>query len=177
MLEATVALLLEGGVEAVTIPAVAARAGVHASSIYRRWGERDALLVEALLERADTEIPIPDTGSLREDLVLLVDEVRRLLMSPFGRALAELLTSSDAASLAELRRTYWAARLARAQAIADRAVERGELDAGVDRRLLFELIVGPLHTRAMTTPGRIDRALPRRIVDTVLDGVISRSGQ
>lgn len=71
MLAATVDVLLDGGLETFSIAEIARRAGVHETSIYRRWGTRAALALDAVLDTTETEIPAPDTGSLRGDLSAL----------------------------------------------------------------------------------------------------------
>ncbi len=67
VLDATIALLRDEGND-FGIPQVAARSGVHETSIYRRWGSREALIVDAVRTHIGEEIPIPDTGTLRGDL-------------------------------------------------------------------------------------------------------------
>src|SRR5665213_2836916 len=66
--EAAATLTAERGHEAVTMTEIAARAGVAATSLYRRWGDVRVLLMEVAVERLMRERPLPDTGSLREDL-------------------------------------------------------------------------------------------------------------
>src|SRR3954447_13971210 len=72
ILEATVAILEEKGFGGLTIEAIADRAGVGRPALYRRWPSKEAIVEEALLGVADELVPIPDTGSLREDLRLLM---------------------------------------------------------------------------------------------------------
>src|SRR3954462_3064491 len=61
-------LAAEQGREGVTVPAIAERAGVSASSIYRRWGDLSSLLAETATHRLDPDRPLPDSGDLRRDL-------------------------------------------------------------------------------------------------------------
>ena len=62
-------VLIEKGRQNFTVTEVAARAGVHETSIYRRWGTPNALIVDAHLRYFADAIPLPDTGTLRGDLV------------------------------------------------------------------------------------------------------------
>ena len=64
VLAATHDLLAEGGYEALRVEDVAARAGVHKTTLYRRWRTREQLVLEAMLERAFEHISVPDTASL-----------------------------------------------------------------------------------------------------------------
>ena len=86
VLSATLAELVEHGVNGVTIAAVAARAGVHETSVYRRWRTRDDLIVDALIDFSANEISVPHTGSVRGDLVDLARQVIAYLSLPLGRA-------------------------------------------------------------------------------------------
>jgi AcrR family transcriptional regulator len=172
VLTATLAILLEEGLDAATIPAVAERSGVHHTSIYRRWKDRAALIREAALSAVDAEAPVPDTGNLRSDLIAGLDEVRKLLASPLGTLLLDVALSRDH-NLDELRRTYWDARLDHCSAIVARAVARGELPAGTDHRLVFELLIGPIHARMLLKPDTLNDLKTTTVVDAVLYGVAS----
>ena len=168
---ATVELLLEQGRAGLTIPAVAARAGVAASSVYRRFGDLDKLLVDVLLDQAEAALPIPDTGSFRGDAVALLEGVRELLASPLGRIFAEVVMGWQAPDDAPMRNAYWTERLSRAAVIVERGIERGELAPGSDPRLVLELMLGPLHARALTAPEELGSELPKQIVETCLAGI------
>ena len=76
------------GYEKLSIVRVAAAAGVHETSIYRRWGGKGALLMDVCLSKAADAIRTPDTGSIRSDLDQLVGQVVRVLKSHEGRALS-----------------------------------------------------------------------------------------
>jgi AcrR family transcriptional regulator len=170
VLAATLRMLLEEGLNATTIPAIAERSGVHHTSIYRRWKDRGALIREAALSAVDAAAPVPDTGNLRSDLIAILNDVRNLLSSPLGTVLLDVARSRDD-DLNELRRTYWDARLDHCSAIVDRAVARGELPAGTDHRLVFELLIGPLHARILLSPDSLNDVKTTTIVDAVLNGV------
>jgi AcrR family transcriptional regulator len=169
VLASAVDLVTAEGADAATIPAIAARAGVNSSSVYRRWGNREAVLLDALLEAADDAAPIPRTGDLREDLIALLRDVQTMLASPLGDAMVKiLLLSPGDDSLADLRRTYWSRRLEHVGQILRAAVERGQLPADTDVAFTIELLVGPLHTRALFSGSQPDPAVPARIIDRVL---------
>src|SRR6476660_9644746 len=80
--EATRQLLVEKGFADLSIIEISTRSGVNPTSIYRRWGNKVNLAVEAILGSEESQIPIPDTGSLRSDLVQLLRELRRFHQSP-----------------------------------------------------------------------------------------------
>ena len=74
-----IASLIEVGWSNLSIGAIAARAGVHETSIYRRWKTKEELVVSALLERLNGVLPVPDTGSLRDELVTMLRGLLKFL--------------------------------------------------------------------------------------------------
>src|ERR1700744_6219694 len=131
VLEAATEILLEGGLDAATVNAVAERSGVHHPSIYRRWGDQASLVCDALLDAVDTAVPVRDTGNLRDELIHMLDDVLALYQSPLGQVLIDAMRSNDPA-LEELRRNYFGARLEHCAALAKRAKERGEVPDSMD---------------------------------------------
>jgi AcrR family transcriptional regulator len=175
VLEAALAELVDHGIDGVTVAAVAARAGVHETSVYRRWRTREDLIVDALLDRSATQIPVPDTGSLQGDLVELARRVIGYLSSRIGRALVRMSTLIvEDESLAQARANFLASRLAAIRVVVDRAIEGGELPAGTDAGLVLEMLVAPLHLRTIMTGEPLTDDLPERMVDILLDGLRPR---
>src|SRR5215470_1048367 len=87
VLDATAQILLEKGLDGLSVAEIAQRAGVNETSIYRRWGTRENVGLEVALSRAELAIPIPDTGSLRGDLLVLARGIAAYQQSPFGKAM------------------------------------------------------------------------------------------
>jgi AcrR family transcriptional regulator len=150
VLDAALIVLTSKGFEAFTVSEVAERAGVHETSIYRRWGTRTSLALEACLRFADEALPIPDTGSLRSDLIELLKSVTQLLKSPQGQALLSVSMSIDP-EIITVRKTYWKARFALASKIFERASTRGEFPAGASGDELLEALIAPLYFRSFVT--------------------------
>jgi AcrR family transcriptional regulator len=75
ILKATIELLAEVGYEGTSIDAVAARAGVSKPTIYRRWPDGKEQLVSAAVASCKEDAPVPDTGTLRGDLVALLEHM------------------------------------------------------------------------------------------------------
>src|SRR6266516_6389447 len=97
ILEAAAELLLEQGLAAVSMDAVAARAGVSKATIYRWWPTKETLALDALFHEWETAPTLPNTGSLRGDLLALLRPwVRRLRSRPYGRVIAALLAEAHA---------------------------------------------------------------------------------
>lgn len=169
-LDAVLAFLDEGRTQ-VTLPEVAARAGVAPSSLYRRWGTVERLATEALLEQSEVAVPVPDTGSVRADLVAYAGGLAAYLTSPRGRAVVRAVAALEcSAELQAARTAFWDERFARAAVMVERAVDRGELPPGTDARLLLEAVVAPLHLR-VSLLGTDPTTTLERQVDLLLAGL------
>jgi AcrR family transcriptional regulator len=161
--------IAENGVGAATIAAVARRSGVHETTIYRRWATKEKLYVDAMLSRSAVEIPTPDTGSVRDDLLAVVRAVIAFSTSPVGRAGLHVATMTDDENQ-EAREAFWAGRLDALCPVVERGIARGELRPDLDARLLLETLIAPLHGRLLLTGEPVDQQLGERVVDLVLNG-------
>src|SRR5699024_3491907 len=83
--QSTIDELVEHGYTAMTINGIATRAGVHRTTIYRRWPDKDALVVHVLLELSRKELPLPDTGGFVEDLIVFGEALNGYLARPHVR--------------------------------------------------------------------------------------------
>ncbi|MEV4566138.1 TetR/AcrR family transcriptional regulator [Nonomuraea sp. NPDC049419] len=169
--QATLAILGEKGINGVSIEGVAARAGVNKTTIYRRWGTRAGLLADALVEGTGRQIPLPDTGTLRGDLVAFALRVRDALVAPGSGGLMTALSAGGVhEELAEVGRRYWEGRLAAVRPLLERAVERKELAPHTDLDALIIRVVGPVWF-SLFGPGReADDAFVAQCVDIALVG-------
>ena len=147
--EAVLDLLEEHPWEELSVPLIAGRSGVHQATIYRRWGTMSALLSDVLIEHFATAGAMPDTGSLREDLMFYVTEVAKSLED--GATPPILRASVLGMRPGEPRTTLPAfeAREQQIQVMLDRAAARGETVPTVDQ--VFEVCVAPLYFRALFT--------------------------
>jgi AcrR family transcriptional regulator len=151
---------------------IARRSGVHATSIQRRWGTSQNLILDALLTYSQEQLPTPDTGNVRDDMVALARLIVAYLDKPLGTALAQAMASADDdPGLADSRAQFWQARYDAIRTILDRAIERHELAADTDHQLVLELLVAPLHFRALLVRQPIDEGSIERMVDTLLQGL------
>ncbi|WP_231873270.1 MULTISPECIES: TetR-like C-terminal domain-containing protein [Kitasatospora] len=174
VLDATVRLLAEGGLDAASVAAVAAAAGVHETSVYRNWGTREQLLREALADYTDQAMPLPDTGSLREDLRRMLTALAAFLATPEGPALLHLSIAPATAETRSGRDAYWADRLDRAERLLRRAAARGEVRPDADPRAAVEALMSPLFARHLLLGEPVTPAFTDALVDLVLDGLAPR---
>ncbi|MGW4725348.1 TetR/AcrR family transcriptional regulator [Streptomyces sp. NPDC004291] len=169
---ATLDLLAESGPEKLSIGEVATRAGVHETSIYRRWKTRERLILDAMTERSTELLKIPDTGSVRGDLVALGQELVDYGTSPLGEALMRTLAANtDDSDTAQIRSQFWAARYEECQSLVERATARGELPYSADGRTLLEVFIAPIHFRLLMTREPVDSHLLKLIADITVAGI------
>lgn len=176
VLAATLELATEGGPDRISVGEVARRAGVHETSVYRRWGTRERLLLDAFLSYSDELIPVPDTGRLRDDLAAFVRAVAAHLSSPLGGALARaMVVAEDDPASARHRDQFFDARLGAARVMFERAAARGEWphDVTSSGALVLEALMAPVHFRVLLMRRPVDEHFVRRIVDLVIDGAAS----
>ena len=168
-LAATIDELAESGYAALTLDAVATRAGVHKTTLYRRWGTREALVLDAMLALAGERIEIADTGSLAGDLMALATTSARTAGSPQGQAVVRAVVAAGAHDepLADASHRFWTERLALDGEIVERAIARGEIPAGTDPRTVIEAVLGPIYFRLLVTAEPPEPEFIERIVALV----------
>ena len=96
--------LVDNGYAALSVEAVASRAGVNKTTIYRRWPTLDDLLVDALMEWSRDAFPSRDTGSIETDLLALGRQLAEVLNGGVGRQIVALVLTAGLRS-AQLRET------------------------------------------------------------------------
>lgn len=158
VLAATLAELAGTGYAALTVENIARRAGVHKTTIYRRWKDRESLVTDAMTDLAATQVPFPDTGDIDTDLRRLARSFVAFLNSPTGQAVAAA-TLSDASRIPEIadaKRRFFDNRFQRAQPVVSDAIARGELPADTDPAELIRTLVAPIYLRLLVTAEPID---------------------
>jgi len=171
VIDATLTALLAHGLDDLSIAEVARSAGVHPTTIYRRWGDKSNLALDAALSGTEAEIPAPDTGSLRGDLLAVIRGIAAFLRTPLGELLVRIALRHDLPEYEAARGGYWLQRFQIGGALLERARKRGELRADADPLLALEALVGPMHLRLLLTGEPLDDDFLVRCVDIVLDGI------
>ncbi|MFF4954796.1 TetR/AcrR family transcriptional regulator C-terminal ligand-binding domain-containing protein [Streptomyces chattanoogensis] len=171
--DAVLAGLTEHGYPGLTIEYVAEHSGVHKTTLYRRWGDLEGLLADALdLAGEDSWLP-PDTGSLEGDLRALAREVAASFTDPAVAASGSAMIAAGFQSerAATALRAYYTERFRRCETIVERAVGRGELpspsdateatapQAAIDAGALVRAVSAPLFLRLFITREPVDTAL------------------
>ena len=172
VLAATLEELALRGYEGLSFEAVATRAGVHKTTVYRRWPERPALVLDALLELSERTVPLPDSGSLHGDLLVLARAIAANLCSPeVAAVLRALIAARREPAIAAAVDRYWRTRFDLVAQVVRRGIARGELPADASSDMLIEALIGPLYLRALVTGEVLDEAFVAGVVEVVLAGV------
>jgi AcrR family transcriptional regulator len=175
ILDAAAELLLDRGLAAVSVDAVAERAGVSKATIYRWWPTKESLALDALYTEWAAARPSPrDTGSLRGDLLSLLRPWARVASSrPYGRVIAALITEAqtDPVFAAEYRQRVVEPRRDQARAIFSRAADRGEIAPGIKVEVALDLLYGALYHRLLHGHGPLNDRFVRDVIDMALAGI------
>ena len=174
IIDAVIELFSEGvTAEALSIEAVATRAGVGKATVYRRWPSKEDLAVAAMETLYSAEMPEPDTGDIRADLAASYRSVLAFVNTPEGEA---FLRTSIAESvrddrIAALHRESTERREAASRETFERAIARGQVRPDIDVDSAVQWLGGLLATRAIT-----HRPMPRiedadTLVEFTLRGV------
>jgi AcrR family transcriptional regulator len=150
----------------LSIEAVARRAGVAKTAVYRRWHSKLEMVLEIVSEVAGQSLTPPDTGSLRGDLELVLRIINRALAHPLASQIIPDLLAEAARNpqIAEtLQRALRSAQGDVAVRLVGRAVERGELAPDTDPDLAVDLVVGPLYWRLAVARRTLSRTHMSRL--------------
>lgn len=175
ILRATLELLAEVGFDAMSIEAIAARAGVGKTTIYRRYTCKGELVADAI-ENVREEVLIPNTGNLWGDIDALIENAAQITLSPLGRQAVAMIISS-ASSNSQFAQIYWTKYLQpRRQAFAivlERAKARSEIYPEIAPDLVFDIMSGvmlyALIFRPTTEPWQV---YVRRALNLVLKNAV-----
>lgn len=175
VLGATLTLLGQRGYE-FTVDEVAAAAGVHKTSVYRRWPTKPLLVMAAMQRVAEEEVETTPSTDPLADLERVAVQVARALRHPAGaNALRAALSTAGADP--DLRSTaaeFIASRYAAATRLVEAAQAAGHIRADVDPTLLWQAVVNPLHVNAALN-GPLDDDTARALLSLALHGALPRA--
>jgi AcrR family transcriptional regulator len=182
VLAAALAELAERGCAALTVEGVARRAGVHKTTVYRRWPDRESLVVDALTDLIAVEVPVPDSGDVATDLRELARALVRWLTSPVGQAVLAAVVSDTLGvpEVAAVKRRFFEDRFLRSEPVVARAVASGELPPGTDPAEVVKALIAPIYLRLLITAEPIDEGTADRAAGAALAaaraGALRRAG-
>lgn len=174
ILSAAVELLEEVGYANLTIQAIADRAGVSNKTIYRWWSNKAAVVMEAFALATADIVAIPDTGSLRADLLAFIQAAFVAHQTlKFGATMASLVAAiqTEPTLAAAFREQFITQRRDAVRQILERAISRGELLAPLDVEVVIDGIYGPIFYRLLVGHAPLDNQFAEALVNQLLMGV------
>ncbi|HZR12838.1 MAG TPA: DHA2 family efflux MFS transporter permease subunit [Acidimicrobiia bacterium] len=167
VLSATVDLLKEAGFSSLNFHAVSTKAGVSTSTLERIWSSK-VDLVTAVVAELSERLPVPDTGSVRDDAIAYLDALASLFAAPWAPGVIAVLVGEAGRHpdlAARLRTSVIGPHRAALIDALRRGVARGELAPDTDVGLVGDVLVGPLYYRLLVTGEPVDTARADALVD------------
>lgn len=173
VLKAAVVLLEEGGLTAVTMDRLAARTGVGKPTIYRSWPNAHAVALDALLQNAALAPSVKPSGAPLKDLRAQLRRIAALFATSTGRSVAMMIAAAQSETeLAKVfRHRFILASREEGRRLLTRAIETGELRAGIQMEAALDLIYAPLFFRLLVGHGALDRKFVDAVLDHALKGL------
>jgi AcrR family transcriptional regulator len=182
ILAATLAVLTEVGYDRLTIDAVALKAKASKATVYRRWPNKAALVVEAMstlkpAHEPGAEAPclFPDTGSLRGDLIAGLEKISAKLSTDEGKLMAAVMTAQTRdPELAVAMRGGTEDKRRSCRTVVDRAIARGELTSTTGVDAFVEVVPALMYNRLLVTGEPFDDAFITQVVDDIALPLLQR---
>jgi AcrR family transcriptional regulator len=167
IIDATLELIAERGIEGTSMDAIAALSGVSKATVYKHWENKEALLIELIREEG-SNLPQFDSGNARADLTALLRYLARIRPSEqmsriWTRIISYSATHADFAGA--LRKFTFEPRREQIARILQQAAARGDLPGDIDPAFAMDVLVGPLLHRRFTGDKNPPPDLPERIVE------------
>jgi AcrR family transcriptional regulator len=174
ILQAATELLAERGLAGMSIEEVASRAGVGKTTIYRRWTSRGTLALDAFLAEFQAQQPLPDTGTLHDDLLgALRNWIRSVTATSAGPILASLVAEAqrDPVLAASWRERVVERLRDQHKVMLDRAVARGEIPAETDYDVALDLMFGAAYHRLLHGHQPLTDQFARQVIRYLVAGL------
>ena len=174
ILKAALDLMDEMPFAQVTAEAIAERAGTSKATVYRWWPNKAAVVIEAFRQAFAPELPLRDTGLLREDLTTQVRNFARVLSGRGGRMLRSFVVAarSDPDVAAAFRSIWSNPRRAEAKEMLRQKQASGQLRKNADLDLVLDSLYGPLYYRFLVKDEPPSQKYAESIVDLLIEGLV-----
>jgi AcrR family transcriptional regulator len=167
--DATLDVLADIGYSALSIDAVAARAGVNKTTIYRNWPTKVDLILAAAMDRSEALITTKSTGEPESDLVAFLKSVADNITSPVGRALMiATINAVDDPEVRKARDEFWRERFQAAADLVRAAMNDGRKYSAAQVHLVTERLIAPIYLRVFITGAPVNDAFIRETVRAAL---------
>jgi AcrR family transcriptional regulator len=172
ILRATREILNEGGITAVTMEGIAARAGVGKPTIYRSWPNAHAVAMAAMMEAKAAPPKLARTRSAIADLKRQLRDVVEVFATRMGRQAASMIAAASADSeLSKVFRNHFIlARREEGRALIARAIEAREIRKTIDVDVALDMIYGPIFYRLLMGHAPLDAKFTDAVIDHALKG-------
>jgi AcrR family transcriptional regulator len=173
ILKAALDLMDKTAFAQVTAEAIAGRAGVSKATVYRWWPNKAAVVIEAFREAVAPELPLRNTGSLRDDLAQQVRNFARMLSGRGGRMLRSFIVAarSDPEVAAAFRSIWSDPRRFEAKQMLREKQAGGQLRANADLDLVLDSLYGPLYYRFLVKNEPPSQIYAEAIAELVIEGL------
>ena len=175
ILQAALDLMDETAFTQVTLEAIAERAAASKTTVYRWWPNKAQLAIEAFREAVAPQLPLRDTGSLRNDLTTQMQNFARVLSGRGGRMLRSFLVAARCdPEVAEAFRSIWSdPRRAEAKAMLRQKQVTGQLRKDADLDLVIDSLYGPLYYRFLVKNELPSQKYAESLAALVIQGLIA----
>lgn len=163
-------MLIEEGFTTVTVEEIAKRAGVSKATIYKWWPNKAAVVLDGFFEATANLLPIPDTGSVKEDLFIQVNNLTSFFLSSKGKGITELIAAGqfDSSIAEEFRKRYIIPRRQITRSLIERGIDKGQLTRDIDIDLLIDMLYAPTFYRILITGESINEEYIHKVLNQTL---------
>lgn len=173
IINATIELLEEHGYSTLSIEAIAMHAGVGKATIYRWWGNKALLILDAFLISTKEQIELKEKENIHESFRQQLQNLATVFNSPIGRTVIAIIAESGADSeLAKaFHSSYLYPRREEAKKVLEHGISKGELCPTIDLDIALDLLYGPIYLRMLIFKKELDVAFIDDLVDHVMKGI------
>lgn len=175
ILDAALALVMEVGYDRLSMDALAERARASKATIYRRWSGKAQVVAEAIRRRKHAGHAVPDTGSLRQDLIEALGTMCVSLDGDEALVAGVMSAMRSDPELADLMRSQVLDGDSPTDVVVARAVARGDLPAGTSGALVNEVAPAVVMTRLVFRGEPLDQAFTEHLVDEIILPLLHRA--
>lgn len=163
-------MLIKDGFKAVTVDGIALKTGVSKATIYKWWPNKAAVVLDGYFEATANTLPIPDTGDVKTDLWMQVNNLTSFFLSNKGKGITELIAEGqfDSNIAEEFRKRYIRPRRQITRTLLERGIAKGQLKEDTDLNLLIDLLYAPTFYRILVTGENIDKVYIEKVLNLVL---------
>ena len=172
---AVLELLTAQGHQACTFQNVAAQAGIERSTLYRRYRDRWAMIIDAYATRAEVEVTVTPTGNFRTDFRQLTWRFARFWSTSLAEAMLAAILAARGTPARDQVARFLDRRFAGFDDMFDQAIARGDLPATVDRVEMLERAAGSVVFHQLIAGRTVDEAWVDRLVADTLRSFPARS--